>query len=242
MPARLQSFAPALCVSHRRSTDPVRQWRGFHSRIRPSSVRSSIPAEDRLRSLVLREQAQGRPRIRTGSRRPDAASMQLLRVDFFPKSSAFFGCRPLQLDAVHPAAFVVPARRRRPGGTGSGRASRSGRCRRVGPHFMLIGRKFLSPAHQEVVAPAGGVGAAVRLQDVLLDAAPVDAAEDHAVAVLLRHVRRVERDQPGVRPAALLVERVVANLVDVAVGVGVVARPGLPLVDAARARCGTGAG
>ena len=55
--------------------------------------------------------------------------------------------------------------------------------------------EVLVAGNQEVIAPRRRERRAVRLQDVLLDRAAVNAAEDHAVAILSRHDRRVERDQ-----------------------------------------------
>src|SRR5262245_30307040 len=140
--------------------------------------------------------------------------------------------RPFQLDAVDAAPLVVPAVRL---GLVAGvlvvPVGQVDVAERAPLH--VEGADVLVARDEEVVAAGGREGTAVGLEDVLLDAAAVDGAEDDARSVLFGHVRHVEGEEPGVGPAALAVEGVVADFLDLAVRVRVEGRPRLPLVVSA---------
>src|SRR5262245_10555132 len=79
---------------------------------------------------------------------------------------------------------------------------------------------------------AGGERRAVPPQHVALDATAVNAPHDDA-AELFRNVLALEHEQAGMGPAALLVMRVIANLVEQPIRIWIETAAGLPLVGAA---------
>ena len=93
--------------------------------------------------------------------------------------------------------------------------------------------KVLVAAHQKVRAVMGNERGAAAFEDVALDAARAVHGDEDIVLVFGRDLISLEHQESGMGPAAFTMVRVVTDLVQKSVGIGILAAAGLADVGAA---------